>query len=309
MFIFKQIVNFDKPMKDWSVAADLRIQSLATCHVGRKKKSFSSQTEKKISSREKGDFETILLDLFLARVRPRNAPKNELESLKLLDHGCLSVPIAFFRKHVQGSYDHIKTAKLRTDASDKTWLVKVDGLKLTDGWKDFAGAHDLRVGDIIIFRHEGDMVFHVTPFGPSCCAIQYTSPSSHNINDDSHDQTTNKTGTRLFYAMYYKFFNVESYISKSSGAMSFDHCFLAEVIVSNLKEDKLYFPVGATSSTALNKQCQEMLLVNKEGKSWTVSLRFSESGSKYYISRGWRKWCVDNSCDIGDLFGFNLKAW
>ncbi|KAL0693629.1 hypothetical protein Bca4012_060809 [Brassica carinata] len=104
-----------------------------------------------------------------------------------------SVPIAFFGKHVQGSYDHIKTAKLRTDASDKTWLVKVDGLKLTDGWKDFAGAHDLRVGDIIIFRHEGDMVFHVTPFEPSCCDIQYTSPSSHNINDDSHDQTTNKT--------------------------------------------------------------------------------------------------------------------
>ncbi|KAG2268418.1 hypothetical protein Bca52824_062973 [Brassica carinata] len=217
-----------------------------------------------------------------------------------------SVPIAFFGKHVQGSYDHIKTAKLRTDASDKTWLVKVDGLKLTDGWKDFAGTHDLRFGDIIIFRHEGDMVFHVTPFGPSCCDIQYTSPSSHNINDDSHDQTTNKTGTRLFYAMYYNFFNVESYISKSSGAMSFDYCFLAEVTASNLKEDKLYLPVGATSSTALNKQCQEMLLVNKEGKSWTVSLRFSESCSKYYISRGWRKWCVDNSCDIGDLFGLNL---
>ncbi|KAG2309958.1 hypothetical protein Bca52824_021515 [Brassica carinata] len=180
-----------------------------------------------------------------------------------------SVPIAFFGKHVQGSYDHIKTAKLRTDASDKTWLVKVDGLKLTDGWKDFACAHDLRVGDIIIFRHEGDMVFHVTPFGPSCCDIQYTSPSSHNINDDSHDQPTNKTGTRT---------------------MSFDYCFLAEL----------------RAQAALNKQCQEMLPVNKEDKSWTVSFAFSESGSKYYISRGWRKWCVDNSCDIGDLFGFNL---
>ncbi|KAL0739622.1 hypothetical protein Bca4012_015832 [Brassica carinata] len=198
-------------------------------------------------------------------------------------HTHLSVPIAFFVKHVQGSYDHIKTVKLRTDASDKTWLVKVDGLKLTDGWKDFAAAHNLQIGDIIIFRHEGDMVFHVTPFGPSCCDIQYTSPSSHNINDDSHDQTTNNTV-----------------------AMSFDYCFLAEVTASNLKEDKLYLPVGATSSTALNKQCQEMILVNKEGKSWTVSLRFSESGGKYYISRGWSKWCVDNRCDIGDLFEFNL---
>ena len=67
-----------------------------------------------------------------------------------------------------------------------------------------------------------------------------------------------------------------------------------------------YLPKGATSSTALNKQCQEMILVNKEGNSWTVSLRFSESGGMYYITRGWEKLCRDNRCDIGDLFVFNL---
>ena len=64
--------------------------------------------------------------------------------------------------------------------------------------------------------------------------------------------------------------------------------------------------MGATSSTALNKQCQEMILVNKKGKSWTVSLRFSELGGMYYIRRGWRKFCLDNRCAIGDLFVFNV---
>ncbi|KAF2589866.1 hypothetical protein F2Q70_00041584 [Brassica cretica] len=67
-----------------------------------------------------------------------------------------------------------------------------------------------------------------------------------------------------------------------------------------------YLPVGATSSTALNKQCQETILVNKEGNSWNVSLRFTESGGKYYITRGWRKFCLDNNCEIGDLFVFNV---
>ncbi|KAH0887275.1 hypothetical protein HID58_063371, partial [Brassica napus] len=62
-----------------------------------------------------------------------------------------------------------------------------------------------------------------------------------------------------------------------------------------------YLPVGATSSTALNKQCQETILVNKEGNSWNVSLRFTESGGK-----GWRKFCLDNNCEIGDLFVFNV---
>ncbi|KAH0922906.1 hypothetical protein HID58_022924, partial [Brassica napus] len=89
-------------------------------------------------------------------------------------------------------------------------------------------------------------------------------------------------------------------------SFSFDYCFLAEVTVSNLQEDKLYLSVGATSSTALNKQCQETILVNKEGNSWNVSLRFTESCSKFYITRGWRKFYLDNSCEIGDLFVFNV---
>uniref|UniRef100_A0A0D3CX87 TF-B3 domain-containing protein n=1 Tax=Brassica oleracea var. oleracea TaxID=109376 RepID=A0A0D3CX87_BRAOL len=67
-----------------------------------------------------------------------------------------------------------------------------------------------------------------------------------------------------------------------------------------------YLPVGATSSTALHKQCKETILVNKEGNSWNVSLRFSESAGKYYITRGWRKFCLDNRCEIGDLFAFNV---
>lgn len=95
-----------------------------------------------------------------------------------------NIPVAFFLKHVEGRNDQNKIATLRSDASDKTWLVKRDGLKFTDGWEDFAFAHDLRTGDIVVFRHEGEMVFHVTALGPSCCEIQYTYSSSHNINDD-----------------------------------------------------------------------------------------------------------------------------
>lgn len=117
-----------------------------------------------------------------------------------------------------------------------------EGRTLTGGWKDFTTAHDLAIGDIVIFKHEGDMVFHVTPFGPNCCEIQYTHPDI--IKEEAE---TDDTG--------------------SMSSFSYDYCFLAEVTDSNLEEDKLYLPVGATSSTALNKQCQEMILVNKEGKS------------------------------------------
>ncbi|EFH39367.1 predicted protein, partial [Arabidopsis lyrata subsp. lyrata] len=101
-----------------------------------------------------------------------------------------NIPVAFFSKHVEGKNDQNKTVNLRSDASEKTWLVKMDGLNLTDGWEDFAFSHDLRIGDIVVFRHEGEMVFHVTALGPSCCEIQYYT-SSHNINDDDRNDQTN----------------------------------------------------------------------------------------------------------------------
>ncbi|KAL0734183.1 hypothetical protein Bca4012_010393 [Brassica carinata] len=122
------------------------------------------------------------------------------------------------------------------------------------------------------------MVFHVTPFGPSCCEILYTHPNILKEEADADDALS----------------------------FSFDYCFLAEVTASNLKEDKLYLSVEATTCTALNKQCQEIILVNKEGNSWTVSLRFSEQDGMFYIRRGWRKFCLDNRCAIGDLFVFNV---
>ncbi|KAG2304893.1 hypothetical protein Bca52824_033544 [Brassica carinata] len=73
-----------------------------------------------------------------------------------------------------------------------------------------------------------------------------------------------------------------------------------------LSHSTTYLPVVASSSPGFNKQCQEMILVNKEGNSWTVNLRFSESDGMYYIKRGWKKFCLDNRCAIGDLLVFNL---
>uniref|UniRef100_M4ENB7 TF-B3 domain-containing protein n=1 Tax=Brassica campestris TaxID=3711 RepID=M4ENB7_BRACM len=162
-----------------------------------------------------------------------------------------------------------KPWKLRSDASDQIWEVIREGRTLTKGWKEFTEAHDLRIGDIVIFKHEGDMVFHVTPFGPSCCEILWS---------DADDAPT----------------------------FSYDYCFLAEVTPTNQKDDKMFLPVEAMRCGALNQQCKEVKLVNKEGKSWTARFGFSESDGAYYISRGWRKFCHDNRCTNGALLVFNV---
>ena len=52
--------------------------------------------------------------------------------------------------------------------------MKREDQNLTHGWRDFVESHDFRVGDILIFRHDGDLLFHVTALGPSCCELEYT---------------------------------------------------------------------------------------------------------------------------------------
>uniref|UniRef100_M4DWH9 DNA-directed RNA polymerase subunit beta n=1 Tax=Brassica campestris TaxID=3711 RepID=M4DWH9_BRACM len=122
----------------------------------------------------------------------------------------VAIPLDFYSKHIQGAEIN-KPWKLRSDASDQIWEVIREGRTLTKGWKEFTEAHDLRIGDIVIFKHEGDMVFHVTPFGPSCCDIQYTHPHIVKEEADADDAPT----------------------------FSYDYCFLAEVTPTNQKDDKM----------------------------------------------------------------------
>ncbi|KAL9819517.1 B3 domain-containing protein REM8 [Arabidopsis thaliana] len=96
----------------------------------------------------------------------------------------LKIPVNYFSEHIEGKHEG-KTVTLRTDASERTWEVKMEGHRLTEGWKEFVEAHDLRIGDFVVFRHEGDMVFHVTALGPSCCEIQYPQSSRHEEGEES----------------------------------------------------------------------------------------------------------------------------
>ncbi|PHU08817.1 hypothetical protein BC332_20677 [Capsicum chinense] len=49
----------------------------------------------------------------------------------------------------------------------------MNGRRLEDGWEKFAEEHDLRLGDMLIFRHEGDMDFDVSIFDSTHCDTEY----------------------------------------------------------------------------------------------------------------------------------------
>ncbi|KAG7567614.1 DNA-binding pseudobarrel domain superfamily [Arabidopsis thaliana x Arabidopsis arenosa] len=207
-------------------------------------------------------------------------------------HSHLTIPVAFFFKNIEGRNEH-KTADLRSDTSKKTWKVKIDGQRLTNGWREFALAHDLRIGDIIVFRQERDMAFHVTMLGPNCCEIQYVSCLDNQNNLGELDLVSSFSGK-----IQRKKKEVESSLDLS--------CFVANVTSSNLRFDSLNLPMCFVRANGLDKRCGEMILMNEKGRSWTVSLKRKKSCATTYIRRGWRSFCHSNGLRAGDFFTFKL---
>lgn len=97
------------------------------------------------------------------------------------------IPDSFVSNHLKGNIQSTKL-KLTSDASDRTWEVELDGQRFARGWKHFSDHHCVRSDDVLSFRHDGDMVFHVTPFGRRFTQqIQFISSTSEASDDDDED--------------------------------------------------------------------------------------------------------------------------
>ncbi|CAH8263420.1 unnamed protein product [Arabidopsis lyrata] len=201
-------------------------------------------------------------------------------------HSHLTIPVAFFLKNIEGRHEQ-KTAELRSDASKITWEVKIDGQRLTDGWKEFALSHDLRIGDIVVFRQERDMCFHVTMLGPSCCEIQYGSCLD---NKNNLGKIQRKKNPR-----------------RETESSSLDpSCFVANVTVSSLRDDRLNLPRSFVRENGLDTRCGEIVLMNEKGRTWTLDLKGNKSYRTTYIKQGWRSFCHANGLRAGSIFTFKL---
>ncbi|CAN7136893.1 unnamed protein product [Brassica rapa subsp. narinosa] len=203
-------------------------------------------------------------------------------------HSHLTIPVAFFLKYIEGTNEH-HTAKLRSDASMITWEVKIeDGKKLTEGWKEFALAHDLRIGDILIFRQEKDMAFHVTLLGPSGCEIQYDSCSEEENNLGKIPKKMNSKRE-----------------AESSSSLD-PSCFKTNIWPSSLRYDTLNLPKSFVRANGLETSCGgEIVLMNEKGRPWTLVLKQKLSGTTY-IRRGWRRFCIANRLKTGGVYTFKL---
>lgn len=68
--------------------------------------------------------------------------------------------------------------------SGDVWKVKLrrqdDDFWLQEGWLDFVKHYSIGDGDFLVFRYEGNSVFHVVIFRPSASEIKYPMVSKEN---------------------------------------------------------------------------------------------------------------------------------
>ncbi|XP_018482102.1 B3 domain-containing protein REM5-like isoform X2 [Raphanus sativus] len=198
----------------------------------------------------------------------------------------LNIPVQFFSEHIEGKHEG-KTVTLRSDASEKTWKVKMEGQRLTHGWKEFVEAHVLGVGDFVVFRHERDMLFHVTALGPNCCEIRYTLSGSRCQEDEEESGEIDKEVEK----------NLTKFVKLTPTSASFE-------------TGRQHLPASFTRVNGLIKP-GKIILVDKKGAEWAMELKVETTNGSimymYIMSRnGWSIFCRVNEVRAGESLTLEL---
>ncbi|XP_055819902.1 B3 domain-containing protein REM10-like isoform X2 [Solanum dulcamara] len=215
-----------------------------------------------------------------------------------------TIPISFF-KYLKGQGNEY--ALLRR--ASKKWPVKVNGRRLEDGWEEFAKDHDLQLGDILIFRHEGDMEFEVAVFDSSCCEREYEQGVHGReegkvcIVEESSKKLEFKEKSKPNIKKSGKgFANVEA--AYKDMHLSHSH-FICTIRPYCLSKHCLCIPKQFAQENRLNdRKC--VIIMRDEQRSWTFSLY--TSGKNTFIGNGWREFCLMNCFKEGDILKFEIVS-
>ncbi|KAL0726554.1 hypothetical protein Bca4012_022647 [Brassica carinata] len=236
------------------------------------------------------------------------------------------IPDSFISNHLKGNTQSTKL-KLTSDVSDRSWEVELDdGQRFARGWKYFSVHHGVRNDDVLSFRHDGDMVFHVTPFGRSFSRqkqlISSTSEDEneddeHNIFDDDvfdddneehadvRDDDDDEDSTSEEELSPNKTSSKKRAITETESS-SENSYLVAHVTSSNLSRNHMGLTNKFARSNGLNNRQCEIDLLNEDGKSWTLDLRHNKTTGQTYMCRGWTGFCQGNGIKAGSSCRFRF---
>ncbi|XP_047268647.1 B3 domain-containing protein REM8-like [Capsicum annuum] len=232
----------------------------------------------------------------------------------------LKIPIGFL-KYLRG-LDHIEHIVLKR-AGNK-WLVKMNGRRLEDGWEKFVEEHDLQLGDILIFRHEGDMDFDVSIFDSTHCDTEYAEykqiqeekdkrvedeneddevveEEEQEEDDDDDEDDEVYTLDRPFGRSHFEFTIRQYCLSK--GFMNMNSLVMCVFTQCRWIPKDFAFANGLINR---NKKFGLIIINERQTRSWNLMLHSCKTQA--YIADGWRKFSADNCLKEGDRIMFEIVA-
>ncbi|CAH8283465.1 unnamed protein product [Eruca vesicaria subsp. sativa] len=117
-------------------------------------------------------------------------------------------------------------------------------------------------------------------------------PSETNVTEEAHSDSE-------------KYHQQQQHTRKARSS-SDNSCFAARVTESNLRKDSLFLPVHFSRSNGLVNRKGEIILLNEEGKPWTLFLKYYKTSGYVYIRNGWRSFCQANGKRVNDVLTFKL---
>ncbi|XP_047064538.1 B3 domain-containing protein Os03g0212300-like [Lolium rigidum] len=200
-----------------------------------------------------------------------------------------------------------REVKLReASGGRRLWDVAVlfDGeghMYLERGWQPFARAHDIGLGNFLVFSYDGDAVLTVKVFDGSMCRRHYHDDDDTSSGTSSHSGTNNSMDS------------VSNDISSSSTAeMKMDDALTSQFTVtlkpSHLGDrQKQYLNVPPAFQNAHGYDRRREVVLRMRGEKWSVSLKHNvraDGKTRATLRYGWHQFCVDNGLGVGDVCFF-----
>ncbi|MCD7446412.1 hypothetical protein HAX54_006021 [Datura stramonium] len=214
----------------------------------------------------------------------------------------LKIPVGFF-KYLKGQ-EHIEHAVLKW--AGKKWRIKLNDKRFEEGWGKFSEENDLKLGDMLVFRHEGNMEFEVSIFDSTHCDREYAEYLQDERGDHTVEEISKKFKFKEKPSSGIKLSKkASSHLKDATHHKSFGHshfeCTIREYCSSGRY---MYLPQQFTHANGLtNKKC-DLIIRDERQMSW--NLKLSSCETRTYIGGGWSKFIADNCLKKGDRIMFEV---
>ncbi|XP_009766332.1 B3 domain-containing protein REM8-like isoform X1 [Nicotiana tabacum] len=191
----------------------------------------------------------------------------------------LNIPVGFLKYLTGHEHEHAVLKR-----AGKKWQVKVNGRRLEEGWEKFAEEHDLQLGDMLVFRHDGNMEFEVVIFDSSHCDREY----AENLQEEEEEEEEGRGGE-------------EEQGEEANFGQSLFECTVRSYWVSN---GYLFLPKQfALANSLTNKNCG-LIIRDESQRPW--NLRLATYRSRVCIVGRWKEFIVANDLKVGECIMFEV---